>query len=672
MMGMRGGSGAGMMGMMGGSGSGAGMMGMRGGSGAGMMGMMGGSGSGAGMMGMRGGTGMMMMGGMVGGMFGMGAPDVDDVPYFVVAVVEVDPRKANLVKQLTPSQLNPTPFAKVRHKWGESTLLEKTSFARTEVITEDKNNKPLPTVAKRFQSKWDETFVSHQPSASECVELAEWALEHGLVDKFPQVMDKLVQIDKEHPTAIAYLKVKAALEKPATRDDDAANVRNRLLNKAYKADEGPHYTIVHNAGDNDVKRHLELLENAYRGFYYWFTLKGVALSVPSSRQLVVMTGNEKDFKDFHKILSAGPIVVDGFFARNEKLAVMASRRQDETYETLSKFWKNWESKGFRRTDILSGKKGAGVPREVAADTGIVAEAQMVVLMLNALEQEAELATISHDASRQLLFASGLLRRNVAAPEWILFGMGSFFETPLQSPWAGIGAPSPYYLPRWQDLKGSKGLEKEAGQTLRKVVTDSYFRNLPAEGEADSLARHLFDSAQRKARTTAWALTYFLAKKPEYFEGLQRYFKELGKMPRDVELSEDVLLGCFARAFGKVDDKTNKPDKGKLDAMAREWYAFMDNVHFDAESTMKKIRKIFKEKLEQAQGKVNDNGGRGAVDPITGLPIQAGGNLPGIFQPGGGVQPPASGAQPPTGRGGPQPPAGGGARPPTGGSNRPGG
>ena len=42
---------------------------------------------------------------------------------------------------------------------------------------------------------------------------------------------------------------------------------------------------------------------------------------------------------------------------------------------------------------------------------------------------------------QRSLASGLLPRNVAVPEWLLFGMGSFFETPLQSPWAGIGAPS---------------------------------------------------------------------------------------------------------------------------------------------------------------------------------------------------------------------------------------
>src|SRR6185437_3746673 len=105
----------------------------------------------------------------------------------------------------------------------------------------------------------------------------------------------------------------------------------------------------------------------------------------------------------------------------------------------------------------------------------IAEAQMLSLMLKALEQEAELATVSHEVSRQLLFASGLLPRNVAVPEWALFGVGSFFETPLQSPWPTIGAPSPYYLPRWRELqdqqaKGTKilgGLKGTAADTLRK-------------------------------------------------------------------------------------------------------------------------------------------------------------------------------------------------------------
>ncbi len=539
-------------------------MGNRGGM-AGMMGMRGGM---PGMMGMRGG----MRGGMMGmmGMMNAGPTDVDDVPYFIVAVVEVESASGgNLYKKLTDAR-NPNPSAKVKHKWGGSTLLHEflDSAGQTIVLTKDSDHKPLLTVLHRFNDKFAAALKDGKPTAEAVLELADWTLAHGLVDKFPQVMNKLVEIDKSHPAAVAYLKVKSELDQPPSREDAAASWRKKLLS-GYKVVETDrhHYAIVHNsatAGAAEVQSHLDLLENSFRGFYYWFALKGVALPVPKHRQLAVVTGQEKDFRHFHKVLTSGPVVVDGFFARRENVAVMANKRQDDTYDALNKFWKRWEDKGFQRTAILSGKKGAGHPKVgVMITEEQLAEAQMVALMLKALEQEAELATISHDASRQLLFASGLLPRNVAAPEWFLFGMGSFFETPLQSPWSGIGAPSSYFLPRWHELKG-KGFEKSPGETLRKVITDAYFRGLPPEGRPESPSHRAHDAALRKARTASWALTYFLAK--QKLDGVQRYCKELSKMPRDIELDDEVLLGCFARAFGKV-DAANKVDNAKLDALA---------------------------------------------------------------------------------------------------------
>ncbi len=637
--GPRPGMGGGMPGMGGMQGMGGGMAGMGGMQGmAGMQGMGGMMGMRGGMMGMRGG---MMGGGMMGGgMMGGGEiPEVDDVPEFIIAIVAVEPVNPNndINKRLTDKRVE-TPSAKVTHKWGGSTLLAKTGFAETIVLTNDSDHKPLKAVGHQFDKKFEELFKS-KPSADLVLDLADWTLAHGLVDKFPQVMDKLVELDKTHPAAIAYLKIKADLDRQVKDEDPPW--RSKLLS-GYKVDDTGHYTIVYNATSTlDVRSHRELLENSFRGFYYWFALKGIVQPVPIHRQVVVLTGQQADFNHLHKILTSGPVVVDGFFARRENLAVMASQRQDEAYDSLKKFWKKWKDRDFRATEILSRDPRthkSGVPANTNSDQ--VHQAQMVALMLKALEQEAELATISHDASRQLLFASGLLPRNVAAPEWILFGMGSFFETPLQSPWAGIAAPSAYYLPRWKEMK-SKGLEKKPGDTLRKVITDGYFRTLPPEGKADSAERHLHDAALRKARTTSWSLTYFLAK--QKLDGLQRYFKELSKMPRDIELDDEILLGGFARAFGKVDGN-NKVDMAKLNALEDEWFGYMKNVKFESESTMKKIQTIFKDRLAQMQRQEKGNGGQGQVDPITGRPMQPGGFGPGMNPQGpGGFRPPAGGA-----------------------------
>jgi hypothetical protein len=634
----------GMMGM-----GGVGMMGMRGG----MMGMRGQMGmigmGGVGMMGMRGGQmGMMGMGGvgMMGmmGFRGMGGPtNVDDVPYFILAVVEVEPitPNANLYKKLHDKN-NPLPSLRVKHDWGKSRLFADVGFCKTVVLTEDAGSKPMKTVKQRFDKQFAELFKD-KPTADLIVEFADkGTLQLGLVEEFPKVMAKLKEIDPNHPAIVAFTKVQAALDKPLQADDSAAGWRNKLLNgyKVTPEGEHDHYVILHNsatASDEVMQRHLKTLEKSFRGYYYWFALRGIELPVPKHRQLAVVTSNEKDFEHFHKILTAGPVVVDGFFARRENVSVMASERQDDSYDRLKKAWALYGEKGYRATDLLKGVGKAGRPLQAPPEE--VAVAEMMALLMKAMEREAELATISHDASRQMVFSSGLLPRNVAAPEWCLFGMGSFFETPLQSPWAGIGAPSTYYLPRWRELKG-KGLEKTAADTLRMVVTDTYFRNLPPKGEPDSPVRQVHDAALRKARTTAWALTYFLAR--EKLDGLQRYFKELGKMPRDIELDEEVLMGCFARAFNLLDNN-NKIEKAKLSSLANQWYSYVDNVHFDSEEIMKKVRKEFQDALTKSQG--------GDQTPPSGNP-------PGVFPPNGG----------PNGRPPIVPPIGGGVRP--GGGGRP--
>jgi hypothetical protein len=673
MQGMR----PGMPNMLGGSG----MQGMQGGPPGGMQGMrppnipgspmqgnQGGPppGAGSGMMGMRGGPGgsmmggsMMMGGGMMGmmGMMGVGSTDADDITDYVIAVVEVKAKTLNkkmeqrgLVPVLLPERLGRT-----------CQLLKNPSFGELFIITEnkDKGDKAIPTVAERYKEKLD-SFTKEKPTVSDLLNLAEWTLEHGLVDKFPEIMDKVVEADKGHSAAVAYVKLKADLDRKPGDDPMATLLRKQILS-GYKLTETPHYLLVHNAANDtavEIKTHADHLENALRGFYYWFALRGITLKVPQNRQVVVLTTKADDFEQLHKVLTSGPLVVDGFFARRESLAVMHSQRQDDPYKALSTYWENWKSKGYMRFELLQNKNTSGVPKDgvpqnvrQAAQAGDlaslvnIAEAQMLALMLKALEQEAELATVSHEASRQLLFASGLLPRNVAVPEWILFGMGSFFETPLQSPWPTIGAPSPYYLPRWRELKdkGSApgGLEKTPVDTLKKVVTDGYFRSLPAQSKTNNSEHLLYEASLRKARTVSWALAYFLAQK--HLDGLRRYFAELSKMPRDIELDDTILLNCFARALGCVDGN-NKVDEGKLKGLANEWYGFWQSVHFESEPIMKEIREKIAKKVKEAEQTLSEqNNNQNQQGP---------GGLFGGFQP--GMNPQQGGPQQPVPpQGGPQ-------------------
>src|SRR5262249_52166031 len=104
--------------------------------------------------------------------------------------------------------------------------------------------------------------------------------------------------------------------------------------------------------------------------------------------------------------------------------------------------------------------------------------------------------------------------------------------------------------------------------LKAVVTDWNFHKI-----RESKNR---ENAEAKARTMAWALVYYLANKKR--DGLLRYYQELAKQPRDLDLDGEVLLGCFARAFGLVDPKKpNQVDANELNKMALAWYKFIKDT-----------------------------------------------------------------------------------------------
>lgn len=528
-------------------------------------------------------------GGLFGMMAGMGQAarqDFDDNPRFIVAIVEVENLNRDPDKRLEHGlPIN------VRHHWGTAQLRAQTPNSKTILLKS--GGKPLPAVIHLFEGKYKDVFTG-SPSPPKVQELADWCLAHGLVDKFAEVMDKLVELDKANPAAVAYAKVRDALKQPPQKNEVAGSWRAKLLQEYRVTEkEGYHYALVHSpqAGTQaEMDRVLQTLENTFRGFYYWWALRGVSdLTIPRERQVAVLTDKTDDLTRFHSILTSGPMVGDGFFARREGLTVLSSRRLDEPYDALDKYSNIWWSQGFQKEALLTGKKGAGHPRTAALET--ILDAQMVALVLKAMEVESLLHTVSHDASRQLLYAAGLLPRNVSAPEWFLFGMGSFFETSPQSPWPTIGAPSFYWLPLFKELKKDNRFQKTPNETLRAVVTDHYFRTLPPRGEPDTPTRRAYEEALRKARTASWSLAHFMAR--EKLPELRRYCKELGKLPRDLELDESTLLEAFARAVGAV-DAANKPDLAKLGELANRWFAYIDNTTLESEDLRKQIQQYYRE------------------------------------------------------------------------------
>src|SRR5260370_22361799 len=107
------------------------------------------------------------------------------------------------------------------HEWGQTQLI---------------NGKELPivviplkedSIAKKFDKKFSALFKKdkpdQKPGKAEIRELAQWALTHGLNDKFVDLMNRIAEVDKDDASVVAFLKVKADLETKLEKEDASSS-----------------------------------------------------------------------------------------------------------------------------------------------------------------------------------------------------------------------------------------------------------------------------------------------------------------------------------------------------------------------------------------------------------------------------------------------------------------
>lgn len=604
----------------------------------------------------------MMGGGMMGGVRPgfpgpMGKPgevkeyDEDD---------EIDLTQARIVIIEAKKTLMPGPKSwgkrMIEHKWGKTALHKADDIAFKRLA---EKSRPIPTVLERYDARKKELAKEKKVDAEKILETAEFCLTHGLYDKFAKEMDDFVDANGKHPVAVAYKKTRDGLKKPMSKGDAGQAWKDRLTT-TFKLTTTPHYAALYNAREADpldVRARLKRLEENYNAFFYWFALKGIAPTLPETRQVVIFADKTEDFFNLHQAFDGPPLLGDGFLARRENVAIFSMTSLDEAYDLLAKSSNQmWTVEKWSKDDLLMGRfKGGEKPDDSAY-------AQEVALLLKAMQDECELQAVTYVGSQQLAGAIGLLPGTVSAPLWLQHGIGSFFETPKGAYWSGTAAPHWKYLINFRNWRDDKKLEAPE-EVLYKIVTDEYFVE----------ARRLNSpAAWEKANTMAWALTYYLAQNQNTREGFFRYIQELANLPRDMELDRRTCLVCFIRAFGLASDEDLV--KGDLNAartgmkkMAKEWYyEYISGIPIEMPDAIKLSKKIEQQRvtraveLEAEKKRLNAPGGfpPGGVNP--GGPGGPGGIMP---PPGGGPNPPRFGpGGPAVGPGGVRQP-GGVRRPP---------
>ena len=174
-----------------------------------------------------------------------------------------------------------------------------------------------------------------------------------------------------------------------------------------------------------------------------------------------------------------------------------------------------------------------------------------VLTLVAREN-ADIEVVSHEATHHMAAATGLFPNKAPVTTWAHEGLATYFESPSEAAWSGIGTVNKDRLKRYRELAGDR-----EHSSIPFVTSDRIF------SKAGTLDAMLHGYGQ------AWALTHFLMN--HHFEELIKYYQLVAAIESEDNLEPDEYENLFAEAFGE-----------DLDALEGEWRKYMSTLRTDLE------------------------------------------------------------------------------------------
>lgn len=507
----------------------------------------------------------------------------------------------------------------ITHKWG-NTVLDPDTFvpdrAMMQVIK-------VPGLETRLRVKRSEYLDS---GTKQYMKFADWMLENwnmpsegkfSMQASFESYLNELNALSANLSAADkarldALMNVKGQLAKAPAAPKEEIDLIKSLLPKIgsdFKMMSKGHFVIFHAPREDAVaETKLTRMEQAYNGIMYWFALQGRALTVPARQMVCVLVDKPDRFKEIRKMFDDAPLNSDGFFSPQDNITVLSSSRVDSGYEKFFEMAKNAETAlnayhlDFKK--LLTERPDRPVinARDDRSKVSDVVTGQIFAIAAKAAVDEGDVNTATYEAFQQVVSASGLMPRSVQLPRSVKEGLASFFSTPkssgehnLPALWSGIGGEHWLHLPLFRKMSKAR----EAGENAEITVDDKLpTRHKVKIGKLDVIAvitDRVFERADKankedktfmmqKAQAESWALTYYLAKNriPE----LRKFYQELAQMPRDMELSPEVLEQAFGRAFGLFDATGEKLDKTKVEKFESDWTKYMNFANLTVDTAEK--------------------------------------------------------------------------------------
>lgn len=439
--------------------------------------------------------------------------------------------------------------------------------------------------------------------------------------KMPALMDRLPKTPQFEAFASAFKGLPEKLfHTPETKDGklppnpEAAKWKGRVSGAGIA--ESKFYSVVYfdNNQASDAARKAQLLDNNLKAFYLWHALNGVALPVPKMKLLALISDSNSRVNDYREALDGRPIVSDAFYSPSHNLLMLAPERMDQNGNSFMNMMKA-KYTGWSRDELVANKMTIQPGKAVDA-----MRMQMLAVADKFITEEAENAAISREGCRQLMATTGMLPQNIRIPFWLENGLGLFYQRakgPLyirkqDGVKMVVGLATGYGTPNFEQHRAFEEfqpiLARKPTQSLINVISGAYYAGAAAGRDIDPRvqaspdgsttnaqefmvsvspqnnspeARAFRAKLREKADAASWSLVFYLEK--TRLAGLQQFFKELARQPRDMKLEDDEIFKIFCRCFSLLKIDAQTPDPVAIQAFATNWLQYMANVpHYDHE------------------------------------------------------------------------------------------
>lgn len=292
----------------------------------------------------------------------------------------------------------------------------------------------------------------------------------------------------------AWGQMAAAVKMPAPQAGPGEEWRVKLDAQNVRT-EG-HYSIVYwDSPEDEVRRRSAQLNDHFMAFFLVHATRGTVLPVPARPFTVVLAQQGTSYIKLRPALDGLPAQTNAFYSPEHDLLVLSPELMDPVGLTFQTQNKRYFAGGLSREPLLSGQ----IPKIDAngANGGLrpddVARASTLAFVEKFVVEDSEIASVSREGTRQLLFATGGLPQHVTLPNWLTQGALNVYtrphgpayvykgedEKPYMTVCFGTGYGVPNYVNQryFRDLDEKKELNPDPVKLLEHVLTDAYFTGL---------------------------------------------------------------------------------------------------------------------------------------------------------------------------------------------------